>query len=76
MEMGKYSINNNFKTSRIFKNTFNKKGIGGNPLAVQWLGLIALTARVQFLVGGLRSHKPLGTAKKNYIKLKSQKLKK
>ena len=38
----------------------------GNSLALQWLGLCALTAgaRVQSLVGELRSHKPLGTGRK------------
>ena len=38
----------------------------GNSLAVQWLGLGAFTevARVQCLVGELRSHKPHGVAKK------------
>ena len=38
----------------------------GNSLVVQWLGLCAFTARaqVQSLVRELRSHKPLGAAKK------------
>ena len=37
-----------------------------DSLAVQWLGLLALTARtwVQSLVGELRSHKMRGAAKK------------
>ena len=38
----------------------------GSSLVVQWLGLSAFTAvaRVQSLVGQLRSHKPSGEAKK------------
>ena len=38
----------------------------GNSLAVQWLELGAFTAaaRVQYLVGELRSHKPRSVAKK------------
>ena len=47
----------------------------GNSLAVQWLGLSALTAGagVQSLVRELRSHKPHGTAPKTKIKSKKPK---
>ena len=43
-----------------------KKQMHGNSLAVQWLGLRALTVGVwvQSLVGELRPHKPCGRAKK------------
>ena len=45
----------------------------GNSLAVRWLGLHAFTAvaRVQSLVGEIRSHKPQGTAKKKEKKRKT-----
>ena len=44
----------------------SKVAFPGNPLAVQWLGLSALTAgaRVQSLVWELRSHKPHSKANK------------
>ena len=47
------------------KNFNEKKYNIGNSLAVQWLGLRALTAEgwVQSLVRELRSHKPRGVAK-------------
>ena len=47
-------------------NSFSNKSAPGSSLAVQWLGLRALTDEdpVQSLVGELRSHKPGSTAKK------------
>ena len=44
----------------------NKRCVFGNSLAVQWLGLRALSAgaRVQSLVGELKSYKLQGVAKK------------
>ena len=47
--------------------------IPSNYLAVQWLGLRALTAvaQVQSLLGELRSYKPQGTAKKQKTKQNS-----
>ena len=38
----------------------------GNSIVVQWLGLCSFTtiAQVQFLIGELKSHKPLVAAKK------------
>ena len=51
----------------VFKFSLNKKKfITGNSLVVQWLGLGTFTAgaRVQSLVGKLRSHKLCSTAKK------------
>ena len=48
-------------------NKINK--IQGNPLAVQWLGLGAFTAvaKVQSLLGELRSHKPHVASKKKKV---------
>ena len=44
----------------------------GNSLAVQWLGVdtFAVGARIQFLVGEIRSHKPSNTAPKKVRMMK------
>ena len=46
------------------RNRQKRKGKEGTSLVVLWLGLQVFTARVQFLVRELRSHKPQGVTKK------------
>ena len=52
--------------------TSQKIGMHGNSLAVQWLGVdtFAVGARIQFLVGEIRSHKPSNTAPKKVCMMK------
>ena len=57
----------NLAKSKFIISISQKHGPPGNFLVVQWLGLNAFTAGVQFqsLVGELRSHKSCGMVKKN-----------
>ena len=63
------TIQENYKPIS-FVNAYVKSCKQGTSLVVQWLGLRAFTARarVQSLIGELRSHKPRSPAKKKSCK--------